>query len=194
MARRPREEVAGGTYHVTARGNNGAEIFRDDYDRIYLLGLLSHAAAELDWRCFAYCLMSNHYHVLVRTPRLNLSSGMRLIQTRHARRFNSRHGRRGHLFGDRFHSRRVEEDSHLLAAASYIVLNPVRAGLVERPDDWRWSSYRATAGLDDAPGLLDVEPLLEMLAADRDSARWRYVEMVEAMRCPQSTVTVTTPR
>ena len=71
--------------------------------------------------------------------------------------------------------------NHLLAAASYIVLNPVRAGLVERPDDWRWSSYRATAGLDDAPGLLDVEPLLEMLAADRDSARSRYAEMVEAI-------------
>jgi REP element-mobilizing transposase RayT len=169
-------------------------VFEDELDRVHLLGLFSRAAVELDWRFYAYCLMGNHYHLLVNTPEPNLSSGMRLIQTRHAHRFNSRHGRKGHVFGDRFHDRLVDEDDHLLAAAVYTVMNPVRAGIVVHPREWQWSSYRATAGLDDQPGFLDVAPLLAMLSPDRERARMLYREMIEvaAARSRASMVAVTT--
>jgi putative transposase len=179
MSRRPRNELAGATYHLTARGNGGSPIFLDDFDRIYLLDLVARAVDELRWRCFAYCLMENHYHLLVRTTEPNLSQGMRMIQTRHARRFNTRHGRHGHLFGDRFHDTRIDGERHLLAAAAYIARNPVRAGIVDKACAWPWSSFRATAG-HDPPGFLDVESLLEILSPDPNRARCLFTELVES--------------
>jgi REP element-mobilizing transposase RayT len=178
MPRRARIEVAGATYHVTARGNDGMPIFRDENDRAHLLGLLAGTVRDRRWVCLAYCLMENHYHLVVRTPEPNLSSGMRFVQTRYAKRFNSRHGRRGHVFGDRFHDRRVDDEAHLLTAAAYVVLNPVRAGLVDRPGDWPWSSYGVTVEGDDS-GIVDTNAVLELLSADLDRARDRYREMVE---------------
>jgi REP element-mobilizing transposase RayT len=175
-------EVPGATYHLTARGNNGAAIFADDYDRMHLLGLLSHAAREQRWTCLAYCLMSNHYHLLVRTADSNLSSGIGWVHTRYVRRFNGRLGRRGHLFGERYHDRRVESDEHLVAAAAYVVLNPVRAGVVARPEEWRWSSYRATVDADEPALLVDVGALLGLLSTDFDRARTLYREVVEDVR------------
>jgi REP element-mobilizing transposase RayT len=178
MVRHPRSEVPGATYHVTARGNGGRAIFEDDHDRIHLLGMVAHVVRVNDWTCFAYCLMDNHYHLLVRTSGLTLSSGMRVVQTRHAQRFNSRHGRRGHVFGDRFHARRVEGESHLLAAAVYVILNPVRAGLVARPGEWQWSSYRATLEPVHS-GFLDAGALLELLSPNIDRARALYRQVVD---------------
>ncbi len=171
-------EAPGATYHVTARGNGGASIFEDDFDRIHLLGLLARSIHDRGWRCLAYCLLGNHYHLLVQTPEANLSNGMRLVQTRYAKHFNRRHGRRGHLFGDRFHDRRVEGDDHLVSAAVYTVLNPVRAGVVDRPDEWPWSSYRATAGLDEPTDFLAREELLELLTPHRERAQALYRELV----------------
>jgi putative transposase len=178
MPRRPRLEVSGATYHVTARGNGGLPIFEDDFDRIHLLDQLARAIDRCRWRCLAYCLMGNHYHLLVRTPEPNLSSGMRLIQTRYAKHFNPRHGRQGHLFGDRFHDARVDQEERFLSAAVYTVLNPVRAGIVNRPEEWLWSSYRTTAGLDEAPGFVDVDGILGLLSPDRERAQVLYREMV----------------
>jgi REP element-mobilizing transposase RayT len=182
VPRGPRQLYPGATYHVTARGNGGQDIFADDFDRLHLVGLLSRASGTYRWRCLAYCLMTNHYHLVVVTPDPNLSSGMRLIQTRYAHRFNRRHDRHGHVFGDRFHDRRIEVGEHLLSALAYTVLNPVRAGLVDRPGDWPWSSYRATAGLEDAPGFLDVSSVHGLLSHDPDRARILYREFVEAVR------------
>jgi len=179
-------EVPGTTYHVTARGNGGMPIFGDDFDRIRLLDLIARATHRHHWRCLAYCLMDNHYHLVVQTPEPNLSSGMRVIQTRYAKHFNCRHDRRGHLFGDRFHDRRVDGEGHLLSAAVYTVLNPVRAGIVEQPQEWQWTSYRATAGLEEPSGFLDLELLLGLLSPARDRAQAMYREMVvEAARRSQ---------
>ena len=181
VSRRTRNHVPGATFHVTARGNDGGAIFRDEYDRIHLLGLLSQVARQQGWKCLAYCLMDNHYHYVVRTEDSGLSAGMRSVHTRYVRRFNSRHGRRGHLFGDRYHDRRVESDEHLVAATAYVVLNPVRAGLVARPEDWQWSSYRATIDPLEVPVFADPNALLELVSSDLPRARTLFRAMVEEM-------------
>lgn len=190
VSRQPRVAVPGATYHLTARGNDGNAIFTDDFDRVHLLDLLSRATIRYGWVCLAYCLMGNHYHLLVQLTKPELSSGMRFIQTRYARRFNARNDATGHVFGDRFHDRRVEGDTHLLAAAVYTVLNPVRAGIVNRPDKWPWSSYRATAGLTVAPGFLDPVLLLDLLSPDLLRARALYRDLVEQYRS-EAAATVT---
>lgn len=182
MPRGTRIQAAGATYHLTARGNGGATIFLDDFDRLYFLQVVARVVRELEWTCFTYCLMNNHYHLLVRTPRPDLASGMQRIQSSYVRRFNARHARQGHVFGRRYHDELVRRDEHLLSAAAYVVLNPVRAGIVERPEEWRWSSYRATVGLDACPAFLDVVSLLEMFAPDRARATALFREMVDAGR------------
>ena len=182
MPRPARIEVPGTTYHVTARGNAGAAIFVDDFDRLHLLQAIARAVRELRWTCFAYCLLGNHYHLLARIAEPNLSRGMQRIHSGYVRRFNARHARRGHVFGRRFHGRGVEGDEHLLSAAAYTVLNPVRAGIVARPEEWRWSSYRATIGLDRSPDFLDADALLSLLSPSRERARELFREMVEAGR------------
>jgi REP element-mobilizing transposase RayT len=179
VPRRPRIEAAGAIYHVTARGNAGAAIFDDDLDRLNLLHLLGRVVRDLRWRCFAYCLMGNHYHLLVQTREPNLSKGMHLLQSAYVRRFNKRHDRAGHVFGRRFHDQPVKNHEHLVAAAVYTVLNPVRAGVVDRPEEWRWSSYRATVGSETAPAFLDVDAMLSMLSPSAPRARELFREMAE---------------
>jgi putative transposase len=179
VPRRPRIEAAGAIYHVTARGNAGAAIFDDDLDRLNLLHLLGRVVRDLRWRCFAYCLMGNHYHLLLQTLEPNLSKGMHLLQSAYVRRFNKRHDRAGHVFGRRFHDQPVKGHEHLVAAAVYTVLNPVRAGIVARPEEWRWSSYRATVGSETAPAFLDVDAMLSMLSPSAPRARELFREMVE---------------
>jgi len=179
MPRRARAEEAGAIYHVTARGNGQHPIFIDDFDRLYLLHLLAGTIDVCAWRCHAYCLMDTHYHVLVATPEPNLGHGMRTMQTRFAQRFNRRHGRTGHVFGDRYHARRIEDEGHLIAAVVYIVLNPVRAGVTGGPATWPWSSYRATAGLKDRPGFLAIDAVLDVLSSDRGRAQEIYRTLVQ---------------
>jgi REP element-mobilizing transposase RayT len=133
--------VPGGIYHVTARGNNRAAIFLDEFDYLDCIRQLAKVIAHCDWLCLAFCLMPNHYHLLVETPLPNLADGMHLLNGRHARRFNARHERAGHLFQGPYHAESVERDEHLLESCRYIALNPVRAGLVEEAADWPWSSF-----------------------------------------------------
>lgn len=137
-----------GIYHVTSRGNGKQAIYLDDADRRIFLATLSHAVSRHGWHCLAYCLMDNHYHLLVETPRPNLPAGMRQLNGVYAQRFNRRHERCGHLFQARYSAVLVERDTHLLEAARYIALNPVAAGLCDRPEQWPWSSHRAVLGLD----------------------------------------------
>ena len=130
MARPLRLEFAGAVYHVTSRGNARQDIVGDDDDRRSFLTLLGHVIDRFGWRCHAYCLMDNHYHLLLETPRPNLSRGMRQLNGRYTQAYHRRHHRGGHLFQGRFKAILVEKDAHLLELCRYVVLNPVRAQLV----------------------------------------------------------------
>jgi len=174
MPRAPRIQVAGAFYHLTARGNNGRSIYLDDRDRERFLGLFAKVSKLLGWRCHTFCLMGNHYHLLAETTESNLAEGMVRLNGQYARSFNFRHGRSGHLFERRYHSVLIERESHLLEACRYVVLNPVRAGLCDTADDWRWSNFRATAGLALVPSFLEVGWLLEQFARDTIAARDQY--------------------
>jgi REP-associated tyrosine transposase len=143
MPRLPRNVLPPeGLYHVTARGAGQIEIFRDDDDRRTFLALLGKTALREEWACHAYCLMGNHYHLLVETLLERLSAGLQWLNTVYARGFNDRHGRWGHLFGERFSCWVVESDAHAEAASVYIIENPVRAGLCSDPKDWPWAGMR----------------------------------------------------
>lgn len=140
MPRRPRHILGDGTYHVTARGVARSEIFRDENDyRIFVL-LFADVVDRLPWRCHAFCLMPNHYHLIVETPLVCLSAGMHRLNGTYAQRFNRRYERPGHLFGDRFDARLIESERYLRAACRYVVDNPVRARLCKERRDWPWSS------------------------------------------------------
>ena len=130
------------------------------------------------WQCLAYCLMGNHYHLLVRLTEPNLAAGMCLLNGVYAKRFNRRHGCRDHLFGRRYHAERVERDEHLRETVRYIALNPVRAGLCPAPRSWRWSSYRAAAGLEAPPRFLALDELYPFFADTSALARRRFVAFV----------------
>jgi len=155
MPRRLRVEFAGAVYHVMARGNERREIFRDDEDRRRFLEALGDSVTRFGWRIHAYCLMPNHYHVLIGTPRANLGRGMGWLQTTVTARFNARHRRRGHLFQGRYKAQLVEADEYARWLVEYVHLNPVRSRhrggtiSVERyPElrDYRWSSHRDYSG------------------------------------------------
>jgi putative transposase len=156
VSRQLRLEFPGAIWHVTSRGNERRVIYRDDADRRRFLKLLASAVRDRRWILHAWVLMSNHYHLLIETPEVGLSRGMKWLNQMYAEGFNRRHARVGHLFQGRFKSILVERESHLLELVRYIVLNPVRAGMVEAAEHYRWSNYRATAGLEPAPPWLDV--------------------------------------
>jgi putative transposase len=173
MARPLRIEFPGALYHVTSRGNARGPIFRDEVDREVFLWRLGGVVREHRWLCHAYCLMTNHYHLLVETPEANLSRGMRRLNGAYSQHFNRRHDRVGHVLQGRFAGILVERDAHLIELARYVVLNPVRAGMVAAPEDYRWSSLPATLGLAPTPVWLASGPLLA-----RFGSRTRYLEFV----------------
>ena len=147
MSRPLRIQFPGALYHLTSRGNRQEDIYLGNFDRERFLVVLAEVCNRFNWGCHSYCLMSNHYHLLIETPEGNLSQGMRQLNGVYTQCFNRRHKRVGHVFQGRYKSILVQENSYLLELARYIVLNPVRANMVGCPSDWPWSSYRATAGL-----------------------------------------------
>lgn len=157
MSRPLRLEFAGALYHVTARGNAREDIFRDDEDRAMFLDLVGREIAQQRWRLYAYCLMGNHYHLLIETAEPNLTRGMQRLNQVYTQRFNRRHRRVGHVLQGRYKAIVVDKDSYLKELIRYVVLNPVRAKMVRLPERWAWSSYRATAGLSVAPPWLAVD-------------------------------------
>lgn len=180
MARQPRVEFEGAMHHVMSRGNDGILVFRDDDDRERFLTLLAEEIARSRWTLHDYCLMSNHYHLSISTPECTLSTGMHRLLARYAQYFNRRHGRRGHLFQERFKSVLVEEETHGIALSRYIALNPVKARICERPEGWTWSSYAARTGLAATPDWLSVAPLASQFGADEHSQGRAYRQFVLA--------------
>jgi putative transposase len=178
MARPLRLEHPGALWHVTARGNERGDVFRDDADRREFLAVLGRTVTIYGWRLHAYVLMGNHYHLLVETPEPTLSRGMRDLNGVTTQRFNRRHGRAGHLFEGRFKAILVEREAHLLEVLRYVVLNPVRIGLVRSAAAWPWSSYKATAGLAEAPEWLETEWTLEQFGRRPAEARRRFAAFV----------------
>jgi REP element-mobilizing transposase RayT len=149
-----RSEFQAGLYHVVTRGAGGIAIFGDDDDRFLFLHLFARTLRRMEWSCHAYCLMTNHYHLLVQTKTANLSAGMHVLNGTYARAFNERHGRRGHLFGARFYSGEIDDDDGYERSCLYVVENAVRAGMCAVWTDWPWcglqvvSSPPAGAGAD----------------------------------------------
>jgi len=182
MARPLRIEYPGAVYHITSRGNARQDIFVDDADRAAFLEILAKAVDRFNWLCHAYCLMSNHFHLLIETVDPTLARGMRHLNGVYTQAFNRRHERSGHLLQGRYKAILVEKDSHLLELARYVVLNPVRAGMVRSCKDWRWSSYRATAGLESAFSFLTTEWILSQFAQSPSKARRAYRRFVSAGR------------
>jgi len=178
MARKPRFQLEDGIYHVTARGNRRQLVFRDDRDRTRFLDLLGQVVAREHWCCGAYCLMPNHFHLLLEGRRAALSNGMRRLNGSYAQWFNRRYKLTGHLFQDRFYAGLVESDWHLLELARYVVLNPVRAGLCLRPRDWPWSSYNALIGNARTPRFLAHEWILGHFGSGGPAAQERYERFV----------------
>lgn len=178
MARPIRLEFAGALYHVTSRGDRREDIDEGDCDRQTFISLLDDICESYNWICHAYCLMGNHYHLLIETPDANLSKGMRQLNGVFTQKFNSTHGRVGHVFQGRYKAILVEKQSYLLELARYIVLNPVRAHIVDSAKDWPWSSYRATAGLAAAPQCLSTDWLLSSFAKRKGDAIERYKQFI----------------
>ena len=162
MSRPLRIEYPGALYHITARGNAKQDIFFSDEDCHRFLELLGREIDQQRWLCHAYCLMGNHYHLLIETPEANLVKGMSRLNSVYTQYVNRRHERVGHLFQGRYKSIVVEKEGYLKELCRYIVLNPVRAGLVESPELWRWSSFRTTMGLDSEPVWLYKDWLLTL--------------------------------
>ena len=176
MARPLRIQFPGAIYHVISRGNARAPIFLDDHDRRAFLAELTHVAERLDWWYWAYCLMGNHYHLVVETVQPTLSRGMRDLNGNYSLGFNRRHGRIGHLFQGRYRGILIDKDGYLPHVIRYVVMNPVRAGLVETPHGWYWSSFLATADLADRPPRLAARKVLALFDPNPDRAPQTFAD------------------
>ena len=178
MARPLRLEYAGATYHVTSPGDRREAIYDDDLDRTRWLEIIAQVCDRFNWRIHAYCLMDNHYHLVIETVDGNLSKGMRQLNGVYTQYYNRRHGRSGHVFQGRYKAIHVDKENYLLELARYVVLNPVRASMVADVINWPWSSYPAAVGHCSSPDWLETDWLLSHFGKQRKRARTKYVDFV----------------
>ena len=179
MARPLRVEYPGALYHVISRGNAYQNIFRDDKDRIKFLEWIKDTAELHNLICHAYCLMDNHYHLLIETPDGNLSKAMRDLNGNYTQWFNARHKSVGHLFQGRYKAFVIEKETYLLQVARYIILNPIRAKLVDHPKDWNWSSYRFTAHFNKSPAWFHPDWILNFFGKKKKDAQIRFRKFIK---------------
>ncbi len=178
MARPLRLEFAGALYHITSRGDRREDIYRDNGDREQWIEILGQVCKRFNWIIHGYCLMSNHYHLLAETVDGNLSRGMRQLNGLYSQQFNRRYHESGHLFQGRYKAILVQKEAYLIELVRYVVLNPVRAGMVRRPEDWVWSSFNAMIGADTETEWLDVDWTLSQFGTDRKQATLAYRQFV----------------
>ena len=178
MSRPLRIEYSGACYHVTARGNGGQALFTDVEDAQKFLELFSLEVAQQGWLCHGYCLVENHYHLLVETPEPNLGRGMGRLNMRYSQWFGRRHHRQGHLFQGRYKAILFEKDRHLLELARHVASNPVRVQAVNSVALWRWSSYGALATGVDVPDWLTTVDVLSFLDASAETAHSAWCDYV----------------
>jgi putative transposase len=178
MARHPRGPLEPGLYHLTTRGNRRDPIFVDDRDRVGFLRLLGTVVREQEWQCRSYCLMTNHFHLLMETRTGDLSTGMKKLNNTYALRFNKDHGFCGHLFEERFCHTPIRDEWHLINVIRYLALNPVEAGLCAEAEDWIWASFAAVLGRVEPPDFVDVEWTLRLFGDDPEFARERLPRLV----------------
>ena len=180
MSRPLRIEYAGALYHVTSRGNERKAIYRKEADFQLFIDTLSEVCEHFNWVIHSFCLMTNHYHLVVETPDANLSEGMRPLNGVYTVRFNRKYGRVGHLFQGRYKAILVDKSAYLLELGRYVVLNPVRAKMIETPDQWLWSSYVYTTCQKESPAWLATDATLLQFALNRDEAINRFARFVAA--------------
>ena len=178
MARAQRAFFPGAVYHVFTRGSNRQAIFSFDSDRVDFLMCLDRIVRRHELRCLAYCLMPNHYHLVLETPAGGLSAAMKALNGRYALRYNRRYGRDAHLFRNRFGAVLQESEPQLRWTLRYTVRNPVESDLCAGPEEWPWSSYRACAGLDPAPAFLALGELLSLFSDEPQRAMARYRDLI----------------
>jgi putative transposase len=179
VPRPPRLQVPGAAYHITSRAVAGRPLFQVEGDWVHFLKVLAKVIAQRDWICGAYCLVTTHYHLVIRTPEADLARGIQSLNSCYAQYFNWRHRLEGHVFFRRYHSVLIEREAHFLELGRYLPWNPVRAGLCARAEDWPWSSYPALLGLCPPAPFLSPGWLLELFGRDRRSARRRLRAFVE---------------
>jgi len=178
MSRPLRLEYPGAFYHITSRGNAQADIFLCDNDRDIFVRLLRDEIDQQGWICYAWCLMNNHYHFLIETPEANLSRGMQRLNGRYTQGFNRRHGRVGHVFQGRYKAILVEKEVHLLELCRYIVLNPVRAGMVNEVSQWEWSSYQQTSSMGGGQQWVATDQVLGLFSDQAEVGMEMYRQFV----------------
>jgi putative transposase len=175
-----RIQIPGGLYHVTSRGNDRATLYYDEPDYASFMRTLAKVCERYAWGCHAYCVMPNHYHLIVETPEANLAAGMHVLNLSYARWFNWRHAHVGHVFQGPYRDQLITTESHLLEAYRYVALNPVRARLVAGPSEWPWTSYRATAGTEPAPSFLRLERVRSFFAWTKSDGTDEFARFVSA--------------
>jgi len=179
MPRNPRLCFEGAFYHITSRGDNKEKIFYNEWDRKAMFSLLKEAKSKFCFRLHAYTLMQNHFHFVIETSEKGtISEIMHHINGKYTKHFNSMHKRSGHLFQGRFHGVLIDKDNYLLEVTRYVHLNPVRAGLVEYPEEYKWSSYRHYIGLA-RNDFVDKELILDMISPDRSNQVTMYLNFTK---------------
>ena len=178
MARPLRLQFPGAVYHITSRGNARSAIYHTDTDNFTFLTLLGEVCERYNWSCHAYCLMTNHYHLVLETVEANLASGMRRLNGVYTQSFNRQHRRVGHVFQGRYKAILVDKDAYLLEVVRYVLLNPVRAHMTKTAGQYRWSSYRAMIGKIDAPEWLAKDWVLSQFAKREKIAQTKFIQFI----------------
>ena len=178
MPRHSRIDIPNTVFHIYTRGHNKAPLFFDDEDRYVLLKHLKRAQDRHPWQNLGYSLMTNHYHMQVKTKDTPIGKTMHYLNSLYAGYFNHRYQRFGHVFQNRFHSIPVQTDSYLLTLSRYIHLNSTTAGITQRPEDYRWSSYLDYLGRVNS-GLVQPGEVLELFGDDPATQRQHYRQFVE---------------